>query len=377
MALSLLYAGIMGTHNTLQPFFMASTRMCRNFTSHNPTHKNPLQTHNSCRLSDGQFSMAPRCLALSTHKCLHSRGMTIRFHAVVSDSRDEFLQDPLHRSLSWSHNKSEMERVGRTRMAACKDGLLNRFGTEIEIKPTFVRYYGQKYTAIDFAAARVTIGGVDIDVDAEVANNPEFKVNHAVKTRHSGRTYQGCKRRGGPVRGGRQRGGANGGGRGRGGPHTRSLGSPPPPLPPHQPRQTHPPAPHLNVTNPVATSSQVQPGSNPPLPVNSVVTARNEADIDDANQRQSQQSTVAPTSTSQSRPGQAAPPLVAENFRGPTNSLYARDRQPTAYLPPLNGVSTGGATYFANFGDYSSNKISNRIGGIPDRYGPYVVRPLE
>jgi hypothetical protein len=33
--------GIMGTHNILQLFFYGSTRMFRNFISHNQTHKKP------------------------------------------------------------------------------------------------------------------------------------------------------------------------------------------------------------------------------------------------------------------------------------------------------------------------------------------------
>jgi hypothetical protein len=102
-----------------------------------------------------------------------------------------------NRGLSWGYNKSEMERVGRSRMLACTDGLRQQFREDIEIRTTFVRFYGQKYTAIEFAAGSVRIGGVDLDIDAHVSANPKFEVNPAVVVRHSGRTYTGCKRRGG------------------------------------------------------------------------------------------------------------------------------------------------------------------------------------
>jgi hypothetical protein len=45
----------------------------------------------------------------------------------------------------------------------------------------------------------------------------------------------------------------------------------------------------------------------------------------------------------------------------------------TNYLPTLNEVSAGGATLFVNAGNYGSNKVSTRVGGIQDRYAPYSV----
>jgi hypothetical protein len=82
-------------------------------------------------------------------------------------------------------------------MLACADGLRQQYGEEIEIRSTFVRFYGQKYTAIDFAAGVVVIGGVSFNIDAAVAAHPDFEINSAVAVRHSGRLFPGYKRRGG------------------------------------------------------------------------------------------------------------------------------------------------------------------------------------
>jgi hypothetical protein len=260
--------------------------------------------------------------------------ISVRFSTVrACEMAVEYLTSPEFNrpELSWSHNRTEMERVGRSRMLACSDGLRRAFGNDIELKSTFVRLFGQKYTAIDFAAGVINIGGAQFNIDAEVAANPEFEANPAVKVRHSGRTFQGCRRRGGSNGRGGQRGRGRGNGRGgsvgRGGGHTndrlQSSGPTPNPTP-------NPPPNPLPIPNPIPVSSAPNTRNN--IIGNQVALIRQ----------------------------------PAANFNGPSNDVVTR------YLPQLNEMSSGGVMLSAG-GNYGSSRISSRIGDVRERYSPYLV----
>ncbi len=255
------------------------------------------------------------------------RFTTVRFCELTA----QFLQSPEFRKdfpdLSWSYNRTEMERVGRTRMMACWDALEQQFGSDIEIRPTFVRFFGQKYTAIDFAAARVRIGGTEFDIDAAVAANPEFEENPAAKVKYGGRTFNGCRRRG------RGRGGGGTGGRGRGG---RANTGGQPPLTRARTGDLAPPPTHAH--EPVVS----RPGTQTAPP-----------------ERERQ------------------PPSVNNGTAGFGGNAATSQRHPqhrlSNYLPPMSGTSSGGVTYFANSGKYGSSKAPNRMGAHQERYAPYHV----
>jgi hypothetical protein len=225
-------------------------------------------------------------------------------------------------------------------MMACWDALEQQFGTDIEIRPTFVRFFGQKYTAIDFAAARVRIGGTEFDIDAAVAANPEFEENPTPRVKYGGRVFTGCRRRG---RGrGRGRGGA---GRGRGGgvgslPETRSRAARNPPdyLPP-------------SVTT---ANTAIRDRPTPPTNFSEALPSRTTQNNDTATGFGGNSNYTRPTASHQGREGPHA-------------------SRPSNYLPPMSGTSNGGVSYFVNAGKHGSTKISNRMGAQPERYAPYQV----
>jgi hypothetical protein len=118
------------------------------------------------------------------------------------------------------------------------------------------------------------------------------------------------------------------------------------------PRRPSPPPPSQRPSNAVNNGHNVTTATIPANPtpnVNAGVTATD------------------PTQPTRSAMQQA--PAPSPQFSSGSNT----NRAVTNYLPPLNEVTSGGATLFANSGNYGSNRVSNRIGGITDRYAPYSV----
>jgi hypothetical protein len=267
------------------------------------------------------------------------RFVTIRDCQRVEDflRSDEFRESP-HAGTSWHHDSSELLRVGRTRMIAVGDALAAAY-PGIELRATFVRYpaeSGMKHLAQEFANSHIVIDNTPFHIDAAIAANPDYVPNPAARIILGGRTFSGCRLKNrGAGRGNRGRGR----GRGRGGHqegHIASLGN-----------FRHP-------TNVISADTRGNAGVNAP---------------------QRSAATSAPTAATQSSSSAAPPP-------GPSKAPPTKTPNLTNQLPVLNGPSAYNVELFAHAGNYGSSRVSNRVGGFPDRYAsvsqarfsPYDVR---
>ncbi len=241
---------------------------------------------------------------------------------------DEFREQ--HSDVSWNHDSSELQRVGKTRMHASGEALQQQF-PGIELRATFVRFpagTGVKHQATEFAASHIVINGTLFHIDDAVKSNPDYVPNPAAKVTFGGRTFSGqrLKNRGAGRSGrGRGRGQTRGG---FGGNPSTGVNSGPPP-----------------------ESTATTPAVSIPASSNAVVAV--------VNTNPDVMAVRAAHVTRQTAPGQV-----------------------TNHLPPINGPSAHQVELFANGGNYASNRPSNRIGGFPDRYvatassrfNPYSVR---
>jgi hypothetical protein len=227
---------------------------------------------------------------------------------------DEFREH--HPDVSWNHDSSELQRVGKTRMHALSEALQQQF-PGIELQATFVQFLaetGVKHLATEFASSHIAIDGTLFNIDAAVRSNPDYVPNPAVKVTYGGRTFSGqklCNRGAGRTNRARGRGHNHGGSSG------------------NQPHGIHSGPPIV----PAVTTSIV---SNPSTSNAVVAVASSNPD------------------TATTRVLQIALQTASINV--------------TNHLPPLNGQSTHRVDLYANAGDYASTKPSNKIGSFPDRY---------
>ncbi len=252
------------------------------------------------------------------------RFVTIRDCQLTEDYlRSEQFRESPYAGTSWHHDSSELQRVGRTRMIACGDALAASFPS-IELRATFIRFppeSGLKVFAQDFANSHVVINGTVFHVDAAVAANPDYVANPAAKVTHGGRTYTGVRQRNRGAGRGSNRGGRGGRGRGHG------------------------------PSRPVSpTVGQLSSSGN-------------------GNSRPTSAATAPPPALQPNPTPQSAPQVPPAQFIVP-QPKPTRMKNLTNNLPQLNGPSSRHVELFANGGNYGSSRVSNRVGGLQDRYAP-------